>query len=496
MESSRVNSTGGERDGNTTEENLSPAEMYRRGESRLQLSQFQPDIHRALDKQLFRFPTGLDVETLDSSFAMLSLRQQNPLLDNRWTNRSSLQQNHQGINGGGDVGGGGWSLPPQREVDLQQMMNHYFQRTSSTLNDYVNGGSYGQSSVSQDVPDLSRGRDYGFGSWRSNEGFVNPSSLSLENERMGPIALLAKDPKSTLVLQEKIDEGSKETIDVIFNDVISSIYELMEHPFASQVLQKLMHECSSQQISHIIDVITLNQLGFVKMCIDPVGTRSIQSLLSCLHSEEQILRLVGAVSVGILAFTRSNGAKHVIMQCFNQFPPSLNRDLIEVLVQNCFVLAIDQHGCCMLQQCLGTGCELLTKRLIREIIASALRLCVNNFGNYVVQYVVELNDPNVTILLVQQLFGNYALLSRNKYGSHVVQKFLKIHYIDHSMIVYDLLKDIDTLLVDPFGNYVIQTAWFVCEDVLRVILMRHIERNKPLMRCNKFGKKVLDKLNL
>ena len=80
-----------------------------------------------------------------------------------------------------------------------------------------------------------------------------------------------------------------------------------------------------------------------------------------------------------------------------------------------------------------------------------------------VQYVVELNDPNVTILLVQQLFGNYALLSRNKYGSHVVQKFLKIHYIDHSMIVYDLLKDIDTLLVDPFGNYVIQTAWFVCE---------------------------------
>ena len=34
------------------------------------------------------------------------------------------------------------------------------------------------------------------------------------------------------------------------------------------------------------------------------------------------------------------------------------------------------------------------------------------------------------------------------------------------------------------------------QDVLRVILMRHIERNKPLMRCNKFGKKVLDKLNL
>ncbi|KAF8087588.1 hypothetical protein N665_0577s0001 [Sinapis alba] len=467
MESSRVNSNS-ERDGYaTTEEN--PAAMYRRGASQLQLSQFQPDTHSALDEQLFRFPTGVDVQTLESSFDMLSLRQQNPLLDNLRTNRSSLQQ-IQGINGGGDVGGVGWSLP---------LMNHYFQRTSSTLNDYVNN---------EDVPYLSRGRNNGFGSWRSHEGFVNA--------RTGPISLLAKYPKSSLDLQNKINEGSKETIDVIFDDFISSIYELMEHPIASQVLQTLMPKCSSQQISHIIDVITLNQLGFVKICIDPVGTRSIQTLLRCLHSEEQILRVVGAVSMGVLSFTRSNGAKHVIMQCFNQFPPSLNRNLIEVLAENCFELAIDQHGCCMLQQCLGTDCEVLKKRLIREILANALRLCVNNFGNYVVQYVVELNDPNVTILLVQQLFGNYARLSRNKYGSHVVQKFLKIQYIDHNMIVYDLLNDIDTLLIDPFGNYVIQTAWFVCEDALRFNLMRHIERNKPLMRCNKFGRKVLDKLNL
>lgn len=96
-------------------------------------------------------------------------------------------------------------------------------------------------------------------------------------------------------------------------------------------------------------------------------------------------------------------------------------------------------------------------------------LYIFSFRNYVVQYVVELNDPNVTTLLVQQLFGNYGRLSRNKYGSHVVQKLLRIQYIDRNMIVYDLLRDIDTLLVDPFGNYVIQTAWFVCEVMIRTL---------------------------
>lgn len=86
-----------------------------------------------------------------------------------------------------------------------------------------------------------------------------------------------------------------------------------------------------------------------------------------------------------------------------------------------------------------------------------------SFRNYVVQYLLELGDPNVTVSLIKQLLGNYAFLARNKFASHVVQKFLKIEYIDPSLIVYDLLKDIDTLLLDPFGNYVIQTAWFVCK---------------------------------
>lgn len=85
------------------------------------------------------------------------------------------------------------------------------------------------------------------------------------------------------------------------------------------------------------------------------------------------------------------------------------------------------------------------------------------FRNYVVQYVVELEDPPVTLDLVRQLSGNYAYLSRNKYGSHAVQKLLKIKYIDSSYIINDLLREIDTLLLDPFGNYVIQTALFVAK---------------------------------
>lgn len=83
------------------------------------------------------------------------------------------------------------------------------------------------------------------------------------------------------------------------------------------------------------------------------------------------------------------------------------------------------------------------------------------FRNYVVQFIVEMNNPHVIKLLVGQLVGSYGYLSRNKYGSHAVQKLLKTRNVDTILIVHDLLLDIDTLLLDPFGNYVIQTAWFV-----------------------------------
>lgn len=85
------------------------------------------------------------------------------------------------------------------------------------------------------------------------------------------------------------------------------------------------------------------------------------------------------------------------------------------------------------------------------------------FSNYVVQHVLELKEPEITASLLRQLEGNYASLSSNRYGSNVVEKCLKESEEQHSTrIIMELLKSksptVSTLLVDPFGNYVIQSA--------------------------------------
>ncbi|ESQ44751.1 hypothetical protein EUTSA_v10003331mg, partial [Eutrema salsugineum] len=453
MESHLINKNG---DHDATEEN--PVN-HQRFESQSQSPPLQPESrHRVVDEQsLFRFPNGVDLQTLASSLGNLSVRdptvrQQNPSL---WSNGSSSSSP---INGGGSAGGGGGYWPrsppyPHRETDSQQLMMSEYLQTLSIQNDYVNGGSLNgflSGGDLREVPYLSRNR------------FLDQSR---HHNGFGSIVSLAKERDSSNELQKKICVGSKETIDIVFNEVVFHTCELMVDPFGHHVFQRLMERCSNEQIS-----------------------------------QDQILSIVGAVSMAALTLTRSNNAKHVILLCFNEFSPSQNRILLEVIARNCYPIAIDQHGCCMLQQCLDINCNVLKQRLIREIIANSLRLCVNCYGNYVVQYVVELENPSVTIQLVRHLVGSYAYLSRNKYGSHAVQKLLNIQYIDTSrVILFDLLsdRDIDTLLTDPFGNYVIQTAWAVCKDYnLRSILVEHIRLNKPLMRCNRFGNKILEKLSL
>ncbi|KAG2276858.1 hypothetical protein Bca52824_059413 [Brassica carinata] len=487
MDSSGINNTNSE-----SHEEQNPTPVNQLGATQLQPSQPQPNYSRRfLDERLSRFPSGADLQTLESSFGSLSVADSSvpPFLENRWTNGSSSSSS---------------SLQYQ-EINGAPGYNAYAGGSDSIYRN-PNGGVF-RNGNSQDVPPLSRGRHWGSNnglgyvrnnsSWKSNQGFLNnhDQSLYFGNPRTRSIASLAKDQSSSAELQRKISEGSKETIDVVFEGVIFHVCDLMVDPYGHHVLRKLMERCSSEQISQIVDVITQQQFGFVKICTDPVGALAVKSLLRCLQTEEQILRIVRVVSLGALLLTRSSNA-FVILQCFKQFHPSHTRELLAVIAHNCLQIATDEYGCRMLQQCLETGCNVVKQRLIQEIIANALRICADSYGNYVVQYLLELGDPNVTVSLIKQLLGNYAFLARNKFASHVVQKFLKIEYIDPSLIVYDLLKDIDTLLLDPFGNYVIQTAWFVCKDELRMILMMHIDRNKRLMRCNMYGNKILERLNL
>lgn len=183
--------------------------------------------------------------------------------------------------------------------------------------------------------------------------------------------------------------------------------------------------------------------------------------------------------------------------------------ILNAVADDCYSIATNQCGCCVLQHCIEFSYGDLRERLVAEITANALQLSEDRFGcvfrnpflinnniswvffyfyvclfvhahvlvliwiwypslllyifssNYVVQYILGLREPHITANLLGQLNENFAYLSRNKYGSHVVQKCLKDSGEQHSLvIIMELLQspDFSMTLLDPYGNYVIQSA--------------------------------------
>ncbi|KAL0705381.1 hypothetical protein Bca4012_071806 [Brassica carinata] len=411
------------------------------------------DDHYSRGTGSSQFAPLSDLRTLESDFRRLGVSDSNPrqqpLRDQRRSNQFPLNGGDRGIN---EYFNPSYfqSQTEQEQINLERM---WFKK-DNLVNGYdayksSNYGSYG----------------------RGNSGMAKDNTMSR-----------AKNRVDSVELQNLIAEGSRDTIDKIFDELISHVCELMTDPFGHHVFQKLMEKCTNEQITRVLEIVIQQPNQFVRICGDLHGTRAIQDLIRCLSSEEQISHFMVTICHAALLLSKSTNANDVIMFCFSHFSPSQTNGLLQMIVQNCYQVAIDHYGSCLLQQCIGKSRQEIREPLIREIIANSMNLCVDRYGNYVVQYVLELENFQVAAALSRYLSGNYVQLSCDKYGSHAVQKCLESRQFNSRMIINELLTDIDSLLVNPFGNYVIQTAWVVSQSDMRSELLYHINRNHPLLR--------------
>ena len=91
-----------------------------------------------------------------------------------------------------------------------------------------------------------------------------------------------------------------------------------------------------------------------------------------------------------------------------------------------------------------------------------LLICLFSFmcRNYVVQHLLEMEMPELTKYIVRRFEGCFVSLSCNKYASNVVEKLLRSGDEVSAIITIELLQspNASMLLVDPYGNFVIQNA--------------------------------------
>lgn len=352
-------------------------------------------------------------------------------------------------------------------------------------------------------------RNGGNGRYRNNDGRKMEDSPrfidATLNDYIGNIYSLCKDQHGCRFLQRQLDILGKDAADIIFNETKDHTIELMTDSFGNYLIQKLIERVNLQQR---IQLSTIASPHFVEIALNAHGTRALQKLIECISTSEEAEIIVSSLKDSIVELSKDLNGNHVVQKCLQKLNPNDFQFIFDATCLDCMTIATHRHGCCVLQRCLDFGTKEQCNNLCDQLLLYVSKLTLDPFGNYVVQYIInketERNNFEYTRKIAEILKSKIAELSVHKFGSNVVEKLLRTSIVANILIT-ELLKnggeeDIQILLNDSYGNYVLQTALDVSHKQNKPLYEQLSNIITPLLvgsiRNTPHGKRIASMLNL
>eukprot|EP00450_Noctiluca_scintillans_P001084 CAMPEP_0194497964 /NCGR_PEP_ID=MMETSP0253-20130528/14740_1 /TAXON_ID=2966 /ORGANISM="Noctiluca scintillans" /LENGTH=440 /DNA_ID=CAMNT_0039339531 /DNA_START=24 /DNA_END=1346 /DNA_ORIENTATION=- len=162
--------------------------------------------------------------------------------------------------------------------------------------------------------------------------------------------------------------------------------------------------------------------------------------------------------------------------------------IVEVLAPESVALSRDKHGCRVVQKALQVGPR---ESLLMSLQQGASECITHIHANHVIQNCVEMLPSSEFIVEAVRQLGVKHVAS-DKFGCRVILRLLE--YYPAGLLCLDLLACTSDLIVDPYGNYVVQQLLTHgrTEDVPRLLdsLFRH---DLLALTKHKHASRVLEK---
>ncbi|PON90601.1 Coatomer beta subunit [Trema orientale] len=336
----------------------------------------------------------------------------------------------------------------------------------------------------------------------SGTNYYSVRYTSFEQVR-GRVCAVAKETAGCKFLKSRLEIGNPEELRVIFSEAKENLCSLMVHRVGSDFARNLIEVLNQDRLSEVLVHLNDDVRRLEQVCSDDIGTRVMQVLVMRLRMREQQTLLISVMSRIALTLTKNNNCNSVIKQCLKYFHAQTVESLLVEVAKNCFEIATDKCGCCVLQDCIlkAKECILLDNAkafnaLVDKIIENAHLLSEHCYGNYVVQYIILLNMPHINDGIMTQLKGKFVNLSLSREGSNVVQKLLeKTGEENANKLTNEILDSSRSLevLQDPFGNFVAQSALEASTGSVRNALDQLIERFCEQLQSHPYGERVIRK---
>lgn len=306
---------------------------------------------------------------------------------------------------------------------------------------------------------------------------------------------LSKDQAGCRHIQTKIDEDPDNTIPLIFQSILPCFIEVSMDTFGNYLIQKLFAKLSNDDFYSILTIISPHIL---ELGANPHGTRVIQALINYLKTEKLIDYLISIIKPVTVPLIKELNGTHIIQKISEDFP-NKSQFIYDLILKNAPSIATHRHGCCVLQRYIVDKEDEFCKKLVEKLLANFFLLAVDQFGNYIIQSIMKLNVQEINNSIANKMIDNILYYSKHKFSSNIVEKCFD--YCDMS-IKTEMVKIISEeeaikeLIIDEHGNYVVQKVLACSPPEKQLILFKYIVPMFNKLRSMNFGEKIIGRLLL
>lgn len=318
--------------------------------------------------------------------------------------------------------------------------------------------------------------------------YNSPERPTLE-ALLGQVRRLSRDQVGCRLVQQALDEEGTSAATLILNEGLPFWGEAMVDPFGNYLFQKILEKITPEERIMLIRTVSPR---LVNASLNLHGTRSVQKIVELCAQDDTKKNTTGDEDgdSGAEILTKSlapaaarlcidSHGNHVIQRILQKLQHKYSKFVFDAVAESVGDVARHRHGCCVIQRCLDSPPCPARAHLVRRIVGKSLELMQDAYGNYVIQYVLDVCSDDDVRAVCESVAGKVTLLAIQKFSSNVMEKCLercsdrvKEQYLDE-------LSDTDRireLMMDPFGNYVVQRALSVSSHAQAV---RLVEAMKP-----------------
>jgi hypothetical protein len=402
------------------------------------------------------------------------------------------QQTSQGGTLGGPTKVQNWSVAPQYSTSDNSNISSQYTVDNIGRDDYLTSPRHLTPGGGPPSPTLS-----------SVNGADAIASLYAAPQRppldalLGHVRRLSRDQVGCRLLQQALDEEGAIASTLILNEGISFWGEAMVDPFGNYLFQKILEKITAEERIMLIKSVSAR---LVNASLNLHGTRSVQKVVElCAMDEAQFPNakdqsdgnasdiLTRALAPAAARLCIDSHGNHVIQRILLKLGHCHSMFVFDAVAASVGDVARHRHGCCVIQRCLDSPVTEARSHLVRRIVEKSLELMQDAYGNYVVQYVLDVCGDDDVHAVCESVAGKVCLLAIQKFSSNVMEKCLERCSDRVKEMYLSELSDSDRireLMMDPFGNYVVQRALSVATHAQAV---RLVEAMRPHLLASQPG---------